>query len=48
MQDREITAVILSEPVDADPVPTTGTSILPNPLPCPPQIARVIDLPISE
>ena len=45
MQNREITAVILPEPVNADPVHTTGTSILPNPLPCPPKIARVIDLP---
>ena len=39
MQNREITAVILPEPVNADPVHTTGTSILPNPLPGPPQIA---------
>jgi hypothetical protein len=45
MQNREITAALLPEPVNADPVHTTGTAILPNPIPGPPKILRVIDLP---
>jgi hypothetical protein len=42
MQNREITAALLPEPVNADPVHTTGTAILPNPIPGPPQILALL------